>query len=299
MVAQPVQVPADATAIYNVTMERDTSDDGVVLEPATTGQWPPVAGAFVLGSIDSPVAVCTLATQSLLAQLNGRPEIAIAGRVYTENIGIEKMVQNLLAGPHLRYLIVCGRESRHRVGQAILSLHRNGVDTTTRRILGATGPEPLLINLSLDEIEMFRERVQVIDLIGEQDVERILEEARAHPSGRARLAAPPNSAVAEPPKAIQAERDPSTAWNFDPLGFFLIQVHRERGLLLLEHYDRDRRLRHRLEGSSAAALSQTAIRLGLVSVLAHAAYLGRELAFAETALRTGAEYQQDSRPRFS
>lgn len=280
-------------------MERDPSDADVVVEPATSGQWPPVAGAFVLGSVDSPVAVCTLATQSLLAQLAGRPEIAIAGRVYTENVGIEKMVQNLLAGPLLRYLVVCGRESRHRVGQAILSLHRNGVDATTRRIRGATGPEPLLPNLSLDEIEMFRERFLVIDLIGEQDVERILAAARACPSDSAGLVEPLNPAGAGRPEVVLAEVDPSTAWTFDPLGFFLIQVHRERGVLLLEHYDQDRRLRHRLEGSSAAALSQTAVRLGLVSVLAHAAYLGRELAFAETALRSGLDYQQDSRPRLT
>jgi len=39
--------------------------------------------------------------------------------------------------------------SRHRVGQAILSLHRNGVDPVTRRIRGATGPEPVLANLPL------------------------------------------------------------------------------------------------------------------------------------------------------
>src|ERR687887_1362666 len=127
--------------------------------------WPPLPGEFVLGG-DSPVAVCTLASQSLLPKLAGRPEIAIAGRVYTENVGIERMVQNLLANPGLRVLLLCGRESRHRVGQAILSLHRNGIDPVTHRIRGATAPEPVLANLSPDAVAEFQGRFEVIDLIG-------------------------------------------------------------------------------------------------------------------------------------
>jgi tetrahydromethanopterin S-methyltransferase subunit A len=93
---------------------------------------------------------------------------------------------------------------------------------------------------------------------------------------------------------IRAEPDASSAWTYDPRGFFLIQLDRERRLLLLEHYDQERRLLHRLEGETAAALSQTAIRLGLLSELTHAAYLGRELAKAEAALRFDLRYEQDS-----
>ena len=69
---------------------------------------------MVFGGTDSPVAVCTLASRALLPVLAGRPEIAVAGRVYTENVGIERMVQNLAAFATVRFLIVCGRESPHR-----------------------------------------------------------------------------------------------------------------------------------------------------------------------------------------
>lgn len=272
-------------------------------------QWPPVAGDFVLGSAQSPVAVCTLASRSLLPKLEGQPEIAIAGRVYTENVGIEKMLQNLLANPRLRSLIVCGRESRHRVGQAILSLHRNGLDPVTRVIRGATGPEPVLASLALEDVAAFQQRIEVIDLIGEQDVGRILERARPcgqtmDPSAGSGLAgrrtkdgdceaeaAPLDSGEL---KVSKAEVDPPSAWKYDPLGFFLIRVDRQRQLLQLEHYGQDRRLLQRLEGETATALSQTVVRLGLVSILAHAAYLGRELAKAEAALRFGLHYEQDS-----
>ena len=255
----------------------------------------PVAGDFVLGSRDSPVAVCTLASQSLLPRLQGRPEIAIAGRVYTENVGIETMVQNLVANPTLRVLILCGRESRHRVGQAILSLHRNGVDPVTHRIRGATGPEPVLPNLSAEQIEAFQQRFEVVDLIGEQDPEIVLARARRYRAGAAAPSPPgplPAGAAAGP--VIQAELDRPGAWVYDPLGFFLVRIDRQRRRLLLDHYDQDRRLLHRLEGDSAAALAQSVVRFGLVSELSHAAYLGRELAKAEAALTLGLRYEQDS-----
>ena len=127
------------------------------------------------------------------------------------------------------------------------------------------------------------ERFEVVDLIGEQDAEVIAERARQSSSGVAPIdhsAATP----AAPLEVIRAEPDPPSAWTYDPLGFFLIHVERERGLLRLEHYGQDRRLLHTVEGESAAAVSQTAVRQGMVSLLAHAAYLGRELAKAEAAL---------------
>ena len=274
---------------------QEAPDENVEVE--TGAAWPPVPGDFVLGSQDSLVAVCTLATQSLLPRLAGRPEVAIAGRVYTENVGIEKMVQNLLAAPRLRYLLLCGRESRHRVGQAILSLHRNGLDPVTCRIRGATGPEPVLPNLSEEQVAQFQRRFQVIDLIGEQDAERILETARdcqqddTGEDWRREVGAAPL------PETIWSEADSTSAWTYDPAGFFLIRIDRQRGRLLAEHYDQSRRLLHRLEGETAQAVSQTAIRLGFVSDLSHAAYLGRELAKAEAALRFGLRYEQDSRLR--
>ena len=106
--------------------------------------------------------------------------------------------------------------------------------------------------------------------------------------------APPPVDSASEVASIPAEPDRPGAWTYDRLGFFLIRVDRERRLLLLEHYGQDRRLLHRLHGGSAAALAQTAVRLGLLGELSHAAYLGRELAKAETALRFDLHYEQDS-----
>ena len=44
-------------------------------------------------------------------------KVAIYGPLKTENIGIEKIVANVISNPHIRYLIVCGDEIRgHRSG---------------------------------------------------------------------------------------------------------------------------------------------------------------------------------------
>lgn len=48
-----------------------------------------------------------------------------------------------------------------------------------------------------------------------------------------------------------------------------------------------------IKGRTAREILQTAIDLGLVSRLDHAAYLGRELEKAEIALKLGRCYMQD------
>jgi tetrahydromethanopterin S-methyltransferase subunit A len=61
----------------------------------------------------------------------------------------------------------------------------------------------------------------------------------------------------------------------------------------VEQYGQDRRLARVFVGRTAGALCDTIVRHGQVSVLQHAAYLGRELAKAEAALRLGLDYEQD------
>jgi tetrahydromethanopterin S-methyltransferase subunit A len=82
----------------------------------------------------------------------------------------------------------------------------------------------------------------------------------------------------------------------DPAGYFVIYVDWTRQLLSLEHYRNDGVLDTVVEGQQAAELYLPAIEQGLVSRLDHAAYLGRELARAEQALRSGERYVQDAGP---
>jgi len=43
--------------------------------------------------------------------LSTLPGVAIAGRVYVPNLGIEKIIRNVTANPRLRFLLLCGKES--------------------------------------------------------------------------------------------------------------------------------------------------------------------------------------------
>jgi len=261
--------------------------------PGPADERPPIVGDVVFGGADSPVAVCTLATRSLLPALAGRSEIAVAGRVFTENVGVERMVQNLAAFAGVRFLIVCGRETPHQVGQTILALHRHGLDQAGR-VVGSDAPEPLLPNLTSDQLTAFQERVTVIDMIGMVDAEAIVERARTLAAERSTVPAVADGPVPEAKiERILATRDPAAAWEYDPVGYCLVFVDRPRQTLRLEQYTQAHRLVRQIEGRAAEEICQTIVRLGGVTLPAHAAYLGRELAKAEAALRFDLEYEQD------
>src|SRR5207249_6673068 len=81
----------------------------------------------------------------------------------------------------------------------------------------------------------------------------------------------------------------------DPAGFFVVLIDRADARLLVEHYTADGALGHRLAGADAESLCAALIEWQLLTRLDHAAYMGRELAKAEAALRLGIEYRQDER----
>jgi tetrahydromethanopterin S-methyltransferase subunit A len=70
--------------------------------------WPPLPGAYTVLRYQAPVAVCTLNDEELAKTLAraGLPELAIVGTLHTENLGIERLVANIVANPHIRFVIV-------------------------------------------------------------------------------------------------------------------------------------------------------------------------------------------------
>ena len=143
-------------------------------EPAP--DYPPEEGCYLRGNDYSPVAVVVILRWE---RENTPPEIeelvrvgvesgaALSGTLQTENIGLEKVVCNVVANPNIRHLVVCGPESPgHSVGDAILSLAANGLDGR-KRIIGARAPTPYLFNVPPGSVERFREQITVIDLVNE------------------------------------------------------------------------------------------------------------------------------------
>ena len=144
--------------------------------------YPPEEGRYVRGNDYSPVAVCVILDTfdfAIPAELNELVMVgtdsgaALSGMLQTENIGLEKMVCNIVANPNIRYIVLCGRESAgHLPGESLLALKQNGV-TETKQIIGTKAPTPHLYNIPLELIERFRNQIiSVINLLcqpGERD----------------------------------------------------------------------------------------------------------------------------------
>jgi tetrahydromethanopterin S-methyltransferase subunit A len=142
--------------------------------------WPPLRGDYAVGDPECHVAVATLASQ---LHVEGA---AISGPCKTENLGIEKIVANVISNSNIRILLICGIESRgHLPGNTIIALHKNGIDEAGR-IIGSSGAIPFIQNISPEAIRRFQDQVEVVDRIGlvdEEEIERLIEEydGRAEP----------------------------------------------------------------------------------------------------------------------
>jgi len=145
--------------------------------------YPPEEGRYVRGNDYSPVAVCVIldtfdfaipSELNELAMAGTDSGAALSGLLQTENIGLEKMICNIVANPNIRYIVLCGRESvGHLPGESLLALKQNGV-TETKQIMGTRAPTPNLYNIPLELIERFRNQIAaVINLLcqpGEKDI---------------------------------------------------------------------------------------------------------------------------------
>ena len=135
----------------------------------------PIKHEFYLGR-GKELAICTLSSIGLLEEISKSDimdRIAIAGRLLSENKGIDAMIRFTLDHPDLKRIIVCGKEVKgHRAGQALLALGRNGVDRDDR-IIGALGPYPTLKSPARD-INAFRRQVAIVDMIGTVDIEKLV-----------------------------------------------------------------------------------------------------------------------------
>lgn len=259
--------------------------------------WPPLPGNYAVLRYQAPVAVCTLTNEALreaIAQQAG-PAVAITGTLQTENLGIERLIQNVLANPHIRFVILCGADSRqaigHLPGQSLLALGRNGLDDRSR-IHCAAGKRPVLRNISREAVEHFRRTVELLDLIASEDlavIQRIIQECADRNPGPSEPFAS-QQLISPIPGHVPKRMVP------DPSGYFVVYVDRARACLSLEHYQAIGLLDGVISGHTAAELYTPVIERGWISRLDHAAYLGRELARAEEALRSGALYIQDAAP---
>lgn len=114
--------------------------------------WPEIEGAYVVGDATAPVAVCVLTSTDLMAPLAAAPGVAIAGEVQTANLGLERIVLNVVANPAIRFL---------------------------------------LLSVPAAVVGRFREQVELVDWTGEQDVAELRRQVESLAARRPPALPPP------------------------------------------------------------------------------------------------------------
>ena len=263
--------------------------------------WPPVPGEYCASceGPSCPVAVSTLGNVKLAERLAAiRPkELCIVGKTETENIGIEKVIKNTITNPTIQFLLLAGSDPKgHRAGSTFLALAENGVDEGMK-VIGSPGKRPILGNVSRQEVESFRKQVQVVDLIGCEDVETIAKKMRELSETSKQSCSCELALEEETPIQISAatviEAVEPAKIEMDRAGYFVIVPQREKKLIVVEHYAYDNSLLRVIQGKNARSIYSTIIQNGWVTHLSHAAYLGKELARAELSMEQGGSYVQD------
>lgn len=256
--------------------------------------WTVETGDYRLGNPKGAVAVATLASEELYKEFSEKlcdRNCAICGKVFTENIGIEKVVKNIVANLNIRFLILCGQEAKgHQTGACIKALHAGGVNERGR-ISDAPGKRPWIKTLTAEQISRFQKQIEIIDLIGCEDIALI--EATAAELSKRNPGAMPNAAAIKSARVPHYLARETVKLKLDRAGFFIVHPKPEADWLLVEHYRNSGEQTCVIEGSDTAKICAEIIERGLVSQLDHAAYLGREIERAKLSMQLDFTFRQD------
>jgi tetrahydromethanopterin S-methyltransferase subunit A len=229
--------------------------------------------------------------------------LCIVGKTETENIGIDKVVKNIITNPAIRFLIVAGKDTEgHQSGKTMVSLWGKGV-SKNMRVIGSKGRRPILKNTSVSDVNKFRKQVQLDDQIGCENVTVLIKRVKdlsRNAESKMDLTscgccechdeATEEPRVATVPR-IQAKKPGSI--KLDRAGYFVIIPSKKKGLITVEHYSYDNKLQRTIEGKNSRDIYHTIISNKWVRDLGHAAYLGKELARAELSIKKGFRFVQD------
>src|SRR6266571_4180492 len=141
--------------------------------------WPVMPGTYQVGDPNGPVAVCALTSEKLVSLLVGVQGVAIAGIVYTANLGITRIIVNITSNPAIRFLLICGKDSAlFKPGQSLVALAEKGIDDK-RRIIDAAGYDPVLPSVDPERVQQFRKQVEILDWTGEEDLKVLQERVKS------------------------------------------------------------------------------------------------------------------------
>ena len=132
----------------------------------------PIEEKIFFGNSKSSIAVCTLSNIRLLRKIANSSlmsEIAIAGRLLSENKGIDSLVRYVILNTKISMILLCAEDTLgHRPGHSLLCLYKNGIDENGK-IIGSQSPQPI-VSLTKQEVSRFQNQVKIIDKIGEDRI---------------------------------------------------------------------------------------------------------------------------------
>jgi len=136
----------------------------------------PINEEVLFGNATSSLAICTLSSMNLLKEISNSnllSKIALAGRLFSENKGIDSLVRYVISNKNLETILLCGKDTPgHRPGHSLLNLYKNGIDNQGK-IIGSSSPDPIL-TITKAEIQEFQNQVKLIDKIGETSFSKIM-----------------------------------------------------------------------------------------------------------------------------
>ena len=140
----------------------------------------PIPEEYFKGNPNSPIALCTLSSIDLLKKFSNSEilkEFSIVGRLLSENKGIDSIVEYVNNNQKINTIVVCGKEVwGHKAGHSLFELHKNGIDKNNR-IINSSSPDPCLTVSEL-KIKYFQNKVNLVNLINENNYEKILSEIK-------------------------------------------------------------------------------------------------------------------------
>ena len=140
----------------------------------------PIPEEVYFGNEDSKLAVCTLSSMNLLKKIANSElleNISLAGRLLSENKGIDSMLDYLDNHRKINTVVICGKDVwGHKAGHSLFELHKNGLDKNNR-IINSISPDPHLTS-PRHQIEHFQNNIHLINLIGKDDFEFLLTTIR-------------------------------------------------------------------------------------------------------------------------
>ena len=135
----------------------------------------PIPEESYLGNPDSSIAICTLSSIDLLKKISNSKllnHVSIAGRLLSENKGIDSIIKYLNQNKKIKMIIVCGKEVwGHKAGHSLFKLYENGIDDHGR-IINSISPDPFLTSPK-SEINYFQNEINLVNIINETNIETI------------------------------------------------------------------------------------------------------------------------------